>query len=270
MARLLVAAENPVLVADRVARTPAGLAGWWNSRKLLQAPVIDQQRTHEFPDAPSAESDRARGARLIGTADVIAGPRADRFLGHREFRSAIRSIALSQSGDQARREADQHHGRRSLSEEQLSGFPAIPAEVDLAIAADAEATLPSLIEAVKRQITGDRKHALRGSRQEARGRPPAGPGSTRARPPTPGWDASPISTARMSAELWAQIKDEDWSLVSNCQFVSRWPLRLWDFNKHYQYIGSGRRLRRRLRRCRHRWARRWQPQARPPDRQHSE
>jgi acetolactate synthase I/II/III large subunit len=39
-------------------------------------------------------------------------------------------------------------------------------------------------------------------------------------------------------ELWAQIKNEDWSLVSNCQFASRWPLRLWDFQKHYQYIGQ--------------------------------
>jgi len=27
------------------------------------------------------------------------------------------------------------------------------------------------------------------------------------------WDASPISTARLSAELWGQIKDKDWSLV---------------------------------------------------------
>ena len=38
--------------------------------------------------------------------------------------------------------------------------------------------------------------------------------------------------------MWAQIKNEDWSLVSNCQFFSRWPLRLWDFNKHYHYIGG--------------------------------
>src|SRR5262249_29647375 len=52
------------------------------------------------------------------------------------------------------------------------------------------------------------------------------------------WDASPISTARLCAELWAQIKNEDWSLVSNAAFVSRWPLRLWAFEKHYQYIGA--------------------------------
>jgi thiamine pyrophosphate-dependent acetolactate synthase large subunit-like protein len=52
-----------------------------------------------------------------------------------------------------------------------------------------------------------------------------------------GWDASPISTGRLSAELWNCIRHEDWSLVSDATFVSSWPLRLWDFTKHHQYIG---------------------------------
>jgi acetolactate synthase-1/2/3 large subunit len=53
------------------------------------------------------------------------------------------------------------------------------------------------------------------------------------------WDASPVSTARLSAELWAQIKDKDWSLLSDVQpWVSNWPRRLWAFDKHYQFIGG--------------------------------
>ena len=32
-------------------------------------------------------------------------------------------------------------------------------------------------------------------------------------------------------------KDEDWSLVSDTSFISNWPHRLWDFTKHYPYIG---------------------------------
>ena len=73
-------------------------------------------------------------------------------------------------------------------------------EVDLAIAADAEATLPSLIEAVKRQLTDDRKRAvqdrgakLAASHQEAREKARADAAYA--------WDASPISTARLCAEL---------------------------------------------------------------------
>jgi thiamine pyrophosphate-dependent acetolactate synthase large subunit-like protein len=110
-------------------------------------------------------------------------------------------------------------------------------EVDIAMAADAEATLPSLIEAVKRSITADRKHVF-----EERGRSLA---TTRQRllerartEASYAWDASPISTARLSAELWTQIKDSDWALVSPIDFVSRWPMRLWSFDKPYQYIGA--------------------------------
>jgi thiamine pyrophosphate-dependent acetolactate synthase large subunit-like protein len=53
-----------------------------------------------------------------------------------------------------------------------------------------------------------------------------------------GWDASPITTARLSAELYNVIRKEDWSFVSDATFISWWPLRLWDFDKHYQFIGG--------------------------------
>ena len=43
----------------------------------------------------------------------------------------------------------------------------------------------------------------------------------------------------MSAELWNQIRHEDWSLLSvEDPFFSGWPGRLWDFEKHYHYIGA--------------------------------
>jgi thiamine pyrophosphate-dependent acetolactate synthase large subunit-like protein len=53
------------------------------------------------------------------------------------------------------------------------------------------------------------------------------------------WDASPITTARLCAEIYGAIKNEDWSLVCEVSpWVNRWPLRLWNFDKHYQYIGN--------------------------------
>jgi thiamine pyrophosphate-dependent acetolactate synthase large subunit-like protein len=110
-------------------------------------------------------------------------------------------------------------------------------EVDLAIAADAETTLPSLVEAVKSLISNDRKNTFqeRGSKFADEHQK----GWDRARSEaTYGWDSSPISIARLSSELWAQIKSEDWSLVSSVNPASRWPLRLWSFDKHYQYIGG--------------------------------
>ncbi len=34
------------------------------------------------------------------------------------------------------------------------------------------------------------------------------------------------------------VKNDDWSLISEVAFVSRWPLRLWNFDKYYQFIGG--------------------------------
>ena len=52
------------------------------------------------------------------------------------------------------------------------------------------------------------------------------------------WDAKPISTARLYMELWALVQKEDWALVSDGDFSSRWPHRLWPLEKHYRFIGG--------------------------------
>src|SRR4029077_14655495 len=72
-------------------------------------------------------------------------------------------------------------------------------EVDLAIAADAEATLPSLIEAIKRLLTADRKRVLGDRRKKIAEAQQVLLEQARVEA-TYAWDASPISTARLSAE----------------------------------------------------------------------
>ena len=109
--------------------------------------------------------------------------------------------------------------------------------VDLSIAGDAEATMPELIEAVKKALPADRKAAL-AKRGEGLRKAWMETRKRTLHAATYAWDASPISTARLSAEIWAQIKDEDWSLVSSDRMVSSWPTRLWPFERHYQHIGG--------------------------------
>ena len=234
VARMLVAAENPVLVVDRTANSPAGLDRLIELAETLQAPVWDRWARMNFPSRhPLNGSDR--GAALVANADVIVGLEVVDFWG-----------ATHSSRDQLRRPSrpTTKPGAKIISitsgdlfeKSNYQDGQRMP-EVDLAIAADAEATLPSLIEAVKKQITPDRKAVLqaRGAKLAAahaealqRNRDAA----------AYAWDASPVSTARLSMELWNQIQNEDWSMVSSVQFVSFWPLRLWDFKKHYQYIGG--------------------------------
>jgi thiamine pyrophosphate-dependent acetolactate synthase large subunit-like protein len=234
VARLLVAAETPVILADRMARTPAGVAHLIELAESLQAPVVDVGGRMNFPSRhPLNQSDRYRA--LVADADVVLGLEVTDFFG-----------ALNTARDQIERTSKSITKSNakliSINANDLyikgnyQDFQRFP-EVDIAIAADAEATLPSLCEAVKRLINDDRKRAFqdRGSRLQAAHQQSL----ERARDAAAfAWDASPISTARLSAEVWAQIKDQDWSLVSATTFVSRWPQRLWSFDKHYQYLGN--------------------------------
>ena len=233
-ARLLVAAVNPVIIADRAARTGAGMKLLVELAETLQAPVIDQGGRMNFPSRHVLNhSDRSRA--LITAADVVLGLELTDFWGTvNSFRDQLHrtSQPLTKSGAKLISIASTDLFLKSNYQD----FQRYP-EVDLAIAADAEATLPSLIEAVKRLLTDDRKRAIqdRGTKLATASRDARERVRTEA---TYAWDASPISTARLSAELWSQIKAEDWSLVSEISFVSRWPMRLWNFDKPYQFLGG--------------------------------
>src|SRR6516164_5327709 len=104
------------------------------------------------------------------------------------------------------------------------------------MAADAEATLPALIEAVKAAIPNDRKAAIEKRGEAAKKAFAEGRERTR-QTAALAWDASPISTARLVMETFAQIKDLDWSLVASSGNVSGWPSRLWPIEKHYRWLG---------------------------------
>jgi acetolactate synthase-1/2/3 large subunit len=233
-ARMLVAAENPVLIADRAARTAAGMKYLMELAEALQAPVIDQAGRMNFPTRhPLNQTGRSRA--LIANADVIMGLEVMDFWGtvhnyRDQLQRGARSITKPGVKLISITAAD------LFTKSNYQDFQRYP-EVDLAIAADAEATLPALIEEVKRRINGDRKSAFqqRGAKLAAAHQDMMEKARSDA---AYAWDASPISTARLSAEVWAQIKDKDWSMVSGNGSLSDWPLRLWAFDKYYQCIGG--------------------------------
>jgi len=229
VARLLVAAEHPVIVADRVARTPAGMKHLIELAETLQAAVIDQGGRMNFPSRHPLNQSQARA---IADADVILALEVNDIWGVvNSFRDQLTRTSRPTTKP----------GMKLVSvttgdlyvKSNYQDFQRF-AEVDLAIAADAEATLPSLIEAVRRALTPDGKR-----RFESRGAKLAEASSAaldRSRlEASYAWDASPVSTARLCAEIWGQIKDEDWALVNG---TGGWARRLWNFEKSYQWIGS--------------------------------
>jgi acetolactate synthase-1/2/3 large subunit len=232
-AKMLVAAANPVIVASRAARTPAGLKLIVELAETLQAGVVDQHRRMNFPSRhPLNQTLRAgvggkptTGAPVAEADVVLALESSDLYSTLRQAK--LRNPSLKVISISA---LDLNHKSNYQDFMRYT-------DVDIAMAADAQATLPSLIEAVKRQLTGDRKQAF--ETRAAKLAEASRQAQEKARADAAyGWDASPISTARLSAELWAQIKNEDWSLLSDTFWIREWPLRLWNFEKHYQYIGG--------------------------------
>jgi thiamine pyrophosphate-dependent acetolactate synthase large subunit-like protein len=109
------------------------------------------------------------------------------------------------------------------------------------ITADAEATLPAIIEEVKRQLTADKrrlvtertaKHAAANQAARVEAIKAAVEGKRA------GWDGSPVSTARIYAELWPLIMNEDWCLSSPSSFSGGHHAQLWDHNKPWSYLGG--------------------------------
>ena len=118
--------------------------------------------------------------------------------------------------------------------------------VDVPIAGDVEATLPSLIEAVKSAIAErpqgcDRQARRRDPQGTATrdatppGRLPPSPGM-RARSAPRGWSWRPTRRSRTSTGRWSPTSGN----------TSNWPQRLWPMDKHYHWTRIVRRLRRRL------------------------
>ncbi|MSO82483.1 MAG: twin-arginine translocation signal domain-containing protein [Acidobacteria bacterium] len=233
-ARLLVNAQNPVIIADRAARTPAGITLLVELAEALQAPVIDQHGRMNFPSRhPLNQSESAR--QLIANADVILGLELTDFWG---------TVATMRDGLHRTSRSITRPGTRLISitatdlftKSNFQDFQRYP-EVDLAMAADAEATLPALTEACRKLITDDRRRAF-GERRQRLEQAHARAHDAMRVEAAYAWDATPISTARMAAEIWAQIRTEDWSLVSESGNSSGWAHRLWDFDKHYRHLGD--------------------------------
>jgi acetolactate synthase-1/2/3 large subunit len=221
-AEWLVAAERPLIRSGKLARTPAGWDLLVELAELLQAPV-DVGNYASWQDFPSWHA-------LYGNG----GPdyRPDLILG----------LEINDMGGEVRRMSASGGRTISICAEYLFQGTNIHdfgtySEVDLPIGADGEATLPSLIEEVRKLVTRDKQRNFTARREfiadahkkvreqelaEARY----------------GWNSNPISVPRMVAELGRQVQNDDWAIVSGHQFTGTWQRRLMNHDKHYRYNGD--------------------------------
>src|SRR5476651_2273834 len=232
-AKLLADAQNPVIVVDRAARTENGVRLLVQLAEALQARVVDMGGRMNFPKTHHLGA----AVTAVNSADVIIGLELSDFwgvvnsyidngehgIGHNETKIKPDTKLISINSVELNTKANYQDFQRFQS-------------VDVSMAADAEATLPALIEAVKSAIPASAKANI-AKRGEAAKKARAEGRERTKQLAALAWDASPISTARLTMELWAQIKDLDWSLVASEGNVSNWPNRLWPMEKYHHWLG---------------------------------
>jgi len=235
IAKGLVEAQNPRIAVGRL-RTPEGvkraielaeLVGASTSTAATNGPMSFPQ-SHPLcgPGADTAY-DYTLGLETGGAQASITGPTLAKIVSARD-RDDIGFGGISgNGGGGGGGRAGRGGGRGNAS--------APPVE------ADAEASLPLIIDEVKRQLTPDQKariqeraakhaRANHDARVEALTRAVDGKRA--------GWNGSPISTARIYAELWPLIMNEDWCLSSPSGFSGGHNTQLWEHNKPYSYLGG--------------------------------
>lgn len=220
----LLDAKNPRLSVGRF-RTPEGIRLSVELADMVGASV--QTRSHEGPMS-------------FPQRHPLVGPGADTEYDY--------VLGLEASGAQASLNGPH---LRTLTERDLTSInfggirpPVRPrrdesGEMDLM--ADAEASLPVLIEAVRRRTNGRaqkavQQRAARHTKVNHEARISALKAALEKK--REGWDASPVSTARIYAELWPLIKDLDWCIGGPTRFSGMHHMELWDHDKPYSYLGG--------------------------------
>jgi thiamine pyrophosphate-dependent acetolactate synthase large subunit-like protein len=231
IAKGLLDAQNPRIAVGRL-RTPDGvrlavqlaeLVGASTSTSATQGPMSFPQRHPLCGPGANTSYDFTLGLEQPGTVS-LTGPSLATLLARDPTNIGFGGIApgVSRAGGAGR-------GGRG-------GAPA-----GRTITIDAEASLPAIIDEVRRQMSPDTQRVIqeRGAKHAAANQAARIEALTRAlEQRRAGWDSSPISTARIYAELWPLIVDEDWILASPSNFSGAHNAQLWDHNKPYSYLGG--------------------------------
>ena len=223
IARSLVAATNPRIEVGQL-RTPEGvrlavelaqLVGASTSTKATAGPMSFPQRHPLCGPGADTRYDYRLGLEM-GPADVaLIGPRVE---------------SLHTTRDTAK-----------IGFGGLRSAPAPIAGVTRQVSIDAEASLPILIAEVRAALTPAQRRTIetRSAKHAQANQQAFVAALDRAlEVKRKGWDASPVSTARIYAELWPLLMNEDWCLASPSNFSGSHHRELWAHDKPYSYLGT--------------------------------
>jgi len=229
IARGLLDAQNPRIAVGRL-RTPQGvnlavqlteLVGASADSAATQGPMSFPQGHPLYGPGASTTYDYTLGLEAPAATVALMGPTNSTLLNRDVTNIGFGGIAPGVGGNRGTGRGNSPGGRT--------------------IDVDAEASLPVVIEEVRKQISPDRQRVVRertAKHAEANQRARIEALKSAFEQKRAGWDASPIATARIYAELWPLLEHEDWILSSPSNFSGAHNTQLWIHDKPYSYLGG--------------------------------
>lgn len=231
--RMLIDAENPVIIADRVGRKPKAMQHLTHFVESMALPVINLLTSLNIPNNHPMD---LSGTDILNDADVIlALDVKDLFGALTKTDKATRTSRYVIPDDT---KIISINVTDIYIRSTITDFQKLH-QVDLSIAADTCFAIPELNKICLNLIEKNPREKIRikerfeqnKAKHEAQKR-------KWWETVKKDWGKKPISYLQLAAEIWDVIKDEDWVVAGGKIGYDRWERRLWDFTKAYQYPGA--------------------------------
>jgi acetolactate synthase-1/2/3 large subunit len=232
LARMLMDAQRPVMIPGYTGRSPDAFDQLVQLAELVGAGVIDAHHRLNFPNQHRLN---VEDTAALSDADLVL------FLDVKDMERPTKTTDYTTRKITSHLAADAKVIDLGYNDIGISSWThdfASLEEVDLQVTADTTVALPRLLEQCRDMAAEDtperaaartdQKTRLEKMHDEARGRWQKQAERV--------WNESPVSTARLAAEVWEAVRDHDWVLAPGT--ASDWAYRLWDFDRPYRHVGK--------------------------------
>ncbi len=228
----LLAADNPILLAQYVGRQEGGLENLVALAETVGAPVWDINSALNFPSRHplnlSMDDDVLRTADLIVGLDVVDWEKPTHSL---DSTNRVVTPLVPESCDWV------EIGFAEIGMSKWSFDYGRMQPCSVRALGDPLLAIPELTRFCRDRIAGDALLAARVlERAEAVTRRHGELRELWQAQAREDWDASPITLPRLAADVWEVIKDEDWVLSAGT--LRQWARKLWDFDRPYRHPGK--------------------------------
>lgn len=226
----LVAAESPVILADRLGCLPEAVNQLVELSDLLAIPVVDLGARFNFPNTHPLDLTGLQQS-ILPQADLVLALDVEDLYGALHYLDHHTKEEVSLLGSRAR---IIDVGLRDLAIKSWSADYQRLHRADLSIPALGGITISPLIEQCRNLIKSADHTRLKQRRANLKKQHLAVRKKWLVEARQSG-SAKTISPAWLAYQVWESIKEEDWVLANGR--LQDWPRRLWDWQHPYQYLG---------------------------------